>query len=177
MTYREIETTLGISGTSIYSILHEHLTVKKICSRWIPHNLSIAQKGSCRLVERNAPKIRSSMTSWQMMYRGFTRLSPKVNSSRLYGCFKMSQIQKKLRASKQVIACFFGKTGHVAIVPLEQHTTVNSEWYTIIYLPGVCQEIRKTDHSSPRQCDLSHIGSNNLIFEHSKHRFDESSAL
>ena len=41
VTYREIETTLRISGTSIHSILHEHLTVKKICSRWIPHNLSI----------------------------------------------------------------------------------------------------------------------------------------
>ena len=44
VTYREIETTLGISGTSIHSIFHKHLTVKKICSRWIPHNLSIAQK-------------------------------------------------------------------------------------------------------------------------------------
>ena len=44
VTYREIETILGISGTSIYTILHEHLTVKKIGSRWIPHNLSIAQK-------------------------------------------------------------------------------------------------------------------------------------
>ena len=29
VTYREIETTLGISWTSIHSILHEHLTVKK----------------------------------------------------------------------------------------------------------------------------------------------------
>ena len=38
--YREIETTLGISGISIHSILHEHLSVKKICS----HNLSTAQK-------------------------------------------------------------------------------------------------------------------------------------
>ena len=57
VTYREIETTLGISGTSIHSILHKHLTVEKICWRWIPHNLAIAQKkGSCRLVERNAPK-------------------------------------------------------------------------------------------------------------------------
>ncbi|KAK9877482.1 hypothetical protein WA026_018591 [Henosepilachna vigintioctopunctata] len=44
VTYREIETTLGISGTSIHSILHKHLTVKKICSRCIPLNLSIAQK-------------------------------------------------------------------------------------------------------------------------------------
>ena len=33
VTYRDIETTLGISGISIHSILNEHLTVKKICSR------------------------------------------------------------------------------------------------------------------------------------------------
>ena len=58
VTYHEIETSLGISGTSIHSILHEHLTVKNISSHWIPHNLSIAQKkSSCRLVERNASKI------------------------------------------------------------------------------------------------------------------------
>ena len=44
VTYREIETTLGISETSIHLILHEHLTIIKIGSRWIPHNLSIAQK-------------------------------------------------------------------------------------------------------------------------------------
>ena len=29
VTYYEIETTLGISGTSIHSILNEYLTVKK----------------------------------------------------------------------------------------------------------------------------------------------------
>ena len=37
-TCREIEASLGISSTSIHSILHEHLAVKKICSCWIPHN-------------------------------------------------------------------------------------------------------------------------------------------
>ena len=34
----------------------------------------------------------------------------------------------------------------------------------------------KTDHSSPQQCELSRIGSNNCIFEHLKHRLNESSA-
>ena len=37
---------------------------------------------------------------------------------------------------------FFDKTGHVAMVPLEQRRTVNSEWYTTICLPVVFQEIR-----------------------------------
>ena len=59
VAYREIQACLGISSTSIHSILHEHLAVKKICSRWIPHNFTKAQKkGSCRLVHRNVGKIR-----------------------------------------------------------------------------------------------------------------------
>ena len=44
MIYCEIEATLGISSASIYKILHEHLSAKKICSRWIPHNLTKVQK-------------------------------------------------------------------------------------------------------------------------------------
>ena len=44
VTYRMLETTLGISSTSIYIILHEHLALKKIFSRWIPHNVTKAKK-------------------------------------------------------------------------------------------------------------------------------------
>ena len=47
VTYREKGPSLGISSTSIHSILHEHLAVKKICSRWMPHNLTNAQKNVC----------------------------------------------------------------------------------------------------------------------------------
>ena len=42
--YRKIEASLGISFTSIRSILHEYLAVKTICSRWIPQNLISTQK-------------------------------------------------------------------------------------------------------------------------------------
>ena len=93
-----------------------------------------------------------------------------------------TKVARTRSTSKQMIACFFVKIGQVAIVPLEQRRTVNSEWYTTICLP-LCltrnQENQplKTDHSSPLQCELSHIGSNNCIFENSKHRFDESSAV
>ena len=56
--------------------------------------------------------------------------------------------------SKQIISCFFGKSGQVGIVPLEQHRTVNSEWYTTICLPVVFQEIRKTNRR--RRITLHH---------------------
>ena len=56
--------------------------------------------------------------------------------------------------SKQMIACFFRKTRFVAIVPLQQSRTVNSEWYTTSWLSVVFQDIRKT--KSRRQITFHH---------------------
>ena len=44
VTYYEIKATFGISSTSINKILYGHLAVKKTFFRWIPHNLTKAQK-------------------------------------------------------------------------------------------------------------------------------------
>ena len=46
---------------------------------------------------------------------------------------------------KQIVVCFCRKTGHVATVPLEHRSTVNSEWYTTICRPRVFGGIRKTN--------------------------------
>ena len=46
VTYQEIERYLSISMTSIHKILHEHLCVRKLCARWIPHLLKDAQKNA-----------------------------------------------------------------------------------------------------------------------------------
>ena len=89
-----------------------------------------------------------------MMNGGFRHMSTKVISSRLYRCFKISQIQQSARTQStcnQMITCFFSTTGHV---PLEQCRTVNSECYTTICLPVVFQEIRKTNRR--RRITLHH---------------------
>ena len=36
ITYREIQASLGIDMKAIHTILHDHLNVRKLCSRWIP---------------------------------------------------------------------------------------------------------------------------------------------
>ena len=56
-----------------------------------------------------------------------------------------TKVVREKSTSKQVVVCFFGKTGHVATVPLEHRRKVNSEWYTTICLPEVFGEIRKTN--------------------------------
>ncbi|GBP23317.1 hypothetical protein EVAR_76032_1 [Eumeta japonica] len=44
VTYQQIRTSLGISMNQVHKILHEHLGVRKLCIRWIPYNLTDAQK-------------------------------------------------------------------------------------------------------------------------------------
>ncbi|GBP59585.1 hypothetical protein EVAR_44800_1 [Eumeta japonica] len=40
VTYYELRAPSGIGMSKIRSILYKHLGVKKLCSHWIPHNLT-----------------------------------------------------------------------------------------------------------------------------------------
>lgn len=155
VTYREIEASLAISGTSIHSILHEHLVVKKICSRWIPHKLTIAQKRTrvdwCKEMlkkfsrggSKHVYDIVTGDESWIYAYE------PETKQQSTVWVFQdepnPTKVVRARSTSKQMVACFFGKSGHVATVPLDKLKTVNSEWYTTICLPKVFGELRKTN--------------------------------
>ncbi|GFS79745.1 uncharacterized protein NPIL_406641 [Nephila pilipes] len=153
VTYREIEASLDISMTSINKILHEHLSVKKICSRWIPHNLTNAQKKArvdwCK--EMLEKYIQGTSKAVYNIYTGdeswIYAYEPETKQQSTEWVFqdeaKPTKVVRGRSTSKQMIACFFGINGHVATVALEQRRTVNSEWYTTICLPEVIGEIRK----------------------------------
>ena len=174
VTYREIETTLGISGTSIHSIYRINIWLsKKICSHWIPHNLSNApKKVLCRLVERNAPKIQSRCF---VNLRVWARKKIGVNCMGVSRWAKSNRSCSRTKHFKANDCLFFPEKWTCR--NRSTRTTQNSKfWVLHNHLFARClarnQENQppKTDQSSPRQCELSlHIGSNNCIFEHSKH--------
>ncbi|GFT71331.1 uncharacterized protein NPIL_292841 [Nephila pilipes] len=151
VTYREIEASLDISMTSINKILHEHLSVKKICSRWIPHNLTNAQKKArvdwCK--EMLEKYIQGTSKAVYNIYTGdeswIYAYEPETKQQSTVWVFqdeaKPTKVVRGRSTSKQMIACFFGINGHVATVALEQRRTVNSEWYTTICLPEVLLDI------------------------------------
>lgn len=58
---------------------------------------------------------------------------------------KPTKIRLTRSSSKQIVACFLGKTDHVATVALEDRKRVHSEWYKIICSPKVLSEIRKSN--------------------------------
>ena len=53
------------------------------------------------------------------------------------------KIVRSRSTSKKMIACFFGLTGHIATIPLENRNTVNAKWHIEICLSKVINEIRK----------------------------------
>ena len=44
VTYQQIDFSLGINSPAIYSILHDHLKLRKVCARWVKHSLTNDQK-------------------------------------------------------------------------------------------------------------------------------------
>lgn len=155
VTYREIEATLGISKTAIQSILQEHLAVKKICSRWIPHNLTEAQKEArvnwCKEM-RQKFKLGTAKSVYNIVTGDETWIysyDPETKQQSTVWVFpdepNPTKVVRSRSTSKKMIACFFGQTGHIATIPLEDQKTVNAKWYTGICLPKVIQEMRKNN--------------------------------
>lgn len=155
VTYFEIEAYLSISAPSIHTILHDKLAVRKLCARWIPHLLTDDQKKArvdwCKEMlqkygggpSRLLNNIVTGDESWIYAYE------PETKQQSTVWVFQNEQNPTKVVRSrsvaKQMVACFFSRTGHVATVALENQKTVNSEWYTTICLPEVIGEMRKNN--------------------------------
>ncbi|XP_040582119.1 uncharacterized protein [Lepeophtheirus salmonis] len=154
VTTREIEAALGISSTSIHSILYVDLAVKKdVCSRWILDNLTIAQNKFCVdwckemykkyvcIASKDVYKIVIGDESWIYAYDSEMKQQPTM------WVFEDEPNPTKVGGGrstwKEMVAWFFGATGHVETVPLEHRRTVNYEWYIRICLSEVFEEILK----------------------------------
>jgi [histone H3]-lysine36 N-dimethyltransferase SETMAR len=155
VTYREIQTSLGIGMSQIQKILHDELWVRKLISRWVPHNLSEEQKVArvtwCRTtLERFnggtsnlVYNIVSGDESWIYAYEPESKTQSTVWS--FVNELKPTKVTRSRSVSKKMVASFVAKSGHVATICLEDRKTVTAEWYTTICLPEVIAELRKTD--------------------------------
>ena len=100
-------------------------------------------------LERNAPKIRSRCFEIRLWHRdrwwiGINAYEPESKQKSIFQDeSNPTKVARARSTSKQMIACVFGRTGYVAIVPLEQRRSVNSEWYTTICLPESSKKLGK----------------------------------
>lgn len=152
ITCQQIRTTLGIGMSQVQKILHLHLKVRKLCTRWIPHDLSEDQK---RLRVKWCRKMIKKFDGGQSMavYNIVTGdetwvycFEPERKSQSAEWVFPFEELPTKVKKSrstgKKMVASFFGKSGHYTTVSLENQRTVTAEWYINTCLPSVFDKIR-----------------------------------
>ncbi|CAH1954496.1 unnamed protein product, partial [Acanthoscelides obtectus] len=130
VTYREIEASLKISKTSIQKILHEELGVRKLVSLLTEEQkaarVNWCQKTLDRFNSGNSKNVYSISAVWVFQ-----------------GEEKPTKVIRSRSVSKNMVATFVSKAGHIARIPINEQSTVTADWYTTIHLPKVITELRK----------------------------------
>ena len=153
-TYKDIEGALGISSSSVSTILHQYLRVRKIFSRWVPHILSDGPK--CTRVEWCTEMLKrfnnvdtrrvSDIVTGDETWIGLYQFDPETKRQSSVWVFPDEQLPTKVKRQrsvrKKMVATFFS-SGHVAAIVLEDQRTVTAKWYTEVWLPQVFSKIQE----------------------------------
>lgn len=167
VTYQQIEQALGITSASVHSILHEHLGLRKLAARWIPHLLTDEQKQRrvefCQFMlakfdQGQSKRLYDIITGDETWIYRFDPESKRQSSEWVaHGDGPPQKCRRSRSTGKKMVATFFTITGHLVTVPLTERRTVNAEWYTTVCVPQVLQ---KWQEKRPR------TGTRGLLWHH-----------
>lgn len=153
ITYRQIQEILGIGASTLNSILHEDLKVKKLCSLFIPHSLSESQRSArvnwCKKMldkyDSGDSKLVDSIVTGDETWLYYFDI-PSKSQSKLW-VFENeptpTMVKQQKSVKKRMIVVFFAKRGIIKRVVLDSQKTVTAAWYTGICLPQVTEELKK----------------------------------
>ncbi|XP_029044179.2 histone-lysine N-methyltransferase SETMAR-like [Osmia bicornis bicornis] len=150
MTYAQIQGALKIGSAAVKTILHEKLSVRKLSSRWIPHQLADAQKQDrvkwCQEMLQRFNKGRSEAVyniitgdeSWIYQYESENKQQSAVWV--FSGETPPLKMKRGQSVGKKMLCTFFSANGHIETVTLEDQI-VTAEWYTTVCLPQVFKKL------------------------------------
>jgi len=152
ISYRMIEHILKISASAVHTILHEHLKVRKLCSLWIPHSLTVEQKLAridwCRNTfkkfnggfSKSVSSVVTGDETWIHYYDIPTRAQSK---QWVFEDESTPTLVKSAKSvNKRMFAVFFSRSGPVAQVMLVNKKTVTANWYIDHCLPIVFETLK-----------------------------------
>lgn len=147
ISYNRLQAQLGIGRSAIQSILHEHLQMKKIQAKFVPHQLTARQREArvdfSQMMLRtfangNSPMVWDIVTGDETWIR---QRDPRSRRQSAVWCFDDESPETQVAATswvgKKMVATFFCKAGLVATVQLPGQQSVNSQWYSQTCLPAV----------------------------------------
>ena len=152
ITCKDLQNILGIGMSALNEILNHQLGVHKRCARWVPHQLTEEQKVDrmqwcLTMLEKYNNGRTNSM--WNIVSGNETRVyksDPKTKAQSLVwllpGDTPPLKFKRSRSTSKQMVASYIAKTGHITTIPLEERCTVTSDWYVHQCLPQVLRAVR-----------------------------------
>lgn len=152
VTYREIQHMLRLHAPTVHEIIHKHLRMRKVCSLFVPHLLTEAQRNArvswCRQMLKTfesgtSTQVNSIVTgdeTWLYYYD-----MPTKSQSKIWLCENeepATKIKTARSVKKRMIVVFFGKRGIIKTVLLDTQKTVTASWYVNICLPQVIEALK-----------------------------------
>ena len=153
-----------ISEGSVLTILHEHLSMRKLCLKWLLHLLTVNQKQQCvdnsehclQLFQRNKKEFCVDMW-WWMKHGSSTSLSNRPSAEWTAAGESYPKWPKTQTSAGKILASvFWDAQGILFIDYLEKKRTINREYYIALLvclkeeITKKCPQMKKV--LSPRQC-------------------------
>lgn len=157
LSIRDLEELTPLSYGTIHEILHNHLKLKKISSRWVPHLLSPENKVRRVCFARAMlDKLQSGQWRLDQILTGdeswfYHRKIKKRSECRAWkgeGESPEIIVRREQFEPKTMVSIFFRTTGMVHIYAVEKKKTLDSECYIENCLTPAFNEIRRQRPSS-----------------------------
>jgi histone-lysine N-methyltransferase SETMAR len=153
LTIDELAASTALSHGTVYTILHDHLGVRKICARWVPHVLTEAQKVS--RVETAASLLRK-FRAWgdNVMHdiatgdETWVHLFEPPRKAQNMAWVKKGDprptVAKREKSSEKVLyTFFFTKDGILLQLPTPHGRTITGKYYAQSVLPLVVKAFQE----------------------------------
>ena len=152
ITFDRLEEETDLSRFTLHTIIHEHLGLRKITSRWVPHKLTIQNRQDrIRICKANIEKFESGEwrlydvvtgdESWFYHYQVGRKQSNK--SWLAPGESPRTVVRQSRFSSKTLVCLFFKTTGVVLLSYLERGKTITHESYINDCLDPLIKELNK----------------------------------
>ena len=164
-TYEDIIAKTDLSRGTIERIIHDHLKMKKVVSRWVAHQLTDEQKQErLRIYRQNLEKFRNG--TWRLCdiitgdetWIYHRQIGRKSSNSTWVGENEPPRtIVRRNRYEPKTLFCFFFKsTGPVLIHKVDKGKTIDHNYYIDNCLIPVINEIRKKEKSPRTKYKMLH---------------------
>ncbi len=157
ITTRKISDAIGISKERVSYTLHNELSLRKLCKKWIPHVLT--EENKLKRVEYSRKSLETLNKGYKNIITGdetwlhsYTIASKEDNKVWLRKGANRLQIVRTAQSSKKYMFCiFFSAEGIVDSFVVPKGTTITGRFYANKILPNMLSNYKKNNGKNSLQ--------------------------